>query len=136
MIRAVQPDQGSPAGSARWQSLLWIAGIALIYFLVARFTKRYLHKDGSIVWADVSTSLRRDNQGTPLYLMTTLLNITEREHPEQALLESEKRYQKLASISPVGIFRTDQDSNTTYVNPKWCKISGLSELKALAVVDV
>ena len=55
----------------------------------------------------------------------------ERKQAEQALLESEKRYQELARISPVGIFRTAQNGSTTYVNPKWCQISGLSELEAL-----
>jgi PAS domain S-box-containing protein len=40
--------------------------------------------------------------------------------------ESENRYEQLATISPVGIFRTDQNGVTNYVNPMWCKISGLS----------
>ena len=32
---------------------------------------------------------------------------------------------------PVGIFRTDANGATTYVNPKWCEISGLSYDDAL-----
>jgi PAS domain S-box-containing protein len=51
----------------------------------ARFTKRYFHKNGSIVWADASTSLRRDKQGEPLYLMTTLVDITARMQAEETL---------------------------------------------------
>ncbi len=47
------------------------------------------------------------------------------------LQKSEQRYQTLARISPVGIFRTDADGSTTYVNPKWCAISGLSVERAL-----
>jgi PAS domain S-box-containing protein len=42
------------------------------------FTKRYLQKSGSIVWTDVSTSLRRDNQGNPLYFISAEIDITER----------------------------------------------------------
>ena len=49
---------------------------------VARFTKRFLRKDRSVVWADVSTSLRRDKVGKPLYFMTTLVDITERKQAE------------------------------------------------------
>ncbi len=45
--------------------------------------------------------------------------------------ESEERYKKLATISPVGIFRTDQSGATTYVNPMWCHITGLSVDEAL-----
>ena len=47
--------------------------------------------------------------------------------------ESEERFQTLAKIAPVGIFRTDLDGNTTYVNKAWCKISGLSGEVALGV---
>ena len=37
-----------------------------------RFNKRFIHKNGGIVWADVSTSLRRDETGKPLYFMTII----------------------------------------------------------------
>ena len=47
------------------------------------------------------------------------------------LQESEEHYQNLALISPVGIFRTDPEGATTYVNPKWCAISGLTAAQAL-----
>ena len=50
---------------------------------------------------------------------------------ELLLRESEGKYQTLARISPVGIFRTDANGITTYVNPKWCEISGVSFDKAL-----
>jgi len=50
---------------------------------------------------------------------------------ESLLRESEGRYQTLARISPVGIFRTDANGATTYVNPKWCEVSGLSYEDAL-----
>ena len=42
------------------------------------------------------------------------------------LRESQERFQTLVTISPVGIFRTDADGQTTYVNPQWSQISGLS----------
>ncbi|MBC7720781.1 MAG: PAS domain S-box protein [Pedobacter sp.] len=43
----------------------------------------------------------------------------------------ERRYQTLAEISPVGIFHTDATGFTTYVNPRWCGISGLTSEEAL-----
>ena len=57
----------------------------------ARFTKRYLHKDGSAVWAEVSTALRRDSSGKPLYFMTAILDINAQVHAEEALRKSEAR---------------------------------------------
>lgn len=50
---------------------------------------------------------------------------TEQKQAERELRESEERYSMLSEVAPVGIFRTDKDGLTTYVNPAWCKISGL-----------
>lgn len=54
-----------------------------------------------------------------------------RKKAEDAVIESERRYQTLAEISPVGIFHTDETGYTTYVNPRWCQISGLKKEEAL-----
>jgi len=50
---------------------------------------------------------------------------------EEALEESELRFRVLAESAPVGIFRTDVQGSTTYVNPRWCEISQLSSEEAL-----
>jgi PAS domain S-box-containing protein len=47
------------------------------------------------------------------------------------LRESQERYQTLVTISPVGIFRTDANGVTTYVNPKWSEIAGAPFNEAL-----
>jgi PAS domain S-box-containing protein len=39
--------------------------------------KRYVHKDGHIVWAHLTASLIRDNEGHPLYFIQQVQNITE-----------------------------------------------------------
>lgn len=58
-------------------------------------------------------------------------DIRERKMAYQALRESEQRFQTLCEISPVGIFRTDAQGLTTYVNPRWSEISGLEGGKGL-----
>jgi PAS domain S-box-containing protein len=66
-----------------------------------------------------------DPQGGSRRLAGTALDITERKRVEAALGESERLFETLAEVSPVGIFRTDASGSTTYVNPRWCEISGL-----------
>ncbi len=51
----------------------------------ARFNKRYIHKDGSIVWADVSVAMGRDAKGKPLHFITTVVNISERKQKEEQI---------------------------------------------------
>jgi PAS domain S-box-containing protein len=61
-----------------------------------RLSKRYIHKNGSVVWADASTALRRDQDGQPLYFMTAVNDITERKQAEaqrEAALEA-LRYER------------------------------------------
>ncbi len=58
-------------------------------------------------------------------------DITDEKQAQKALKDSEERYHTLARVSPAGIFRTDASGLTTYVNPTWCRISGLSPEEAL-----
>lgn len=55
----------------------------------------------------------------------------ERAKAEKAIQLSRIKYETLTTISPVGIFLTDPDGYTSYVNPRWCEISGLSQEEAL-----
>jgi PAS domain S-box-containing protein len=51
----------------------------------ARFNKSYIHKDGSLIWADVSLAIRWNPDGTPRHFITTIIDITERKQLEQAV---------------------------------------------------
>lgn len=64
-----------------------------------RFEKRYIHKNGSYIWADVSVSIRRDNSGIPLYFIVTLVDITDRKNAELELKQKTERLSKLLNIS-------------------------------------
>lgn len=61
----------------------------------ARFEKRYICKNGTHIWADVSVAIRRDNNGNPIHFITTLTDISERKQAEKKLMESERRYRNL-----------------------------------------
>ncbi|MCF8348317.1 MAG: PAS domain S-box protein [Bacteroidales bacterium] len=50
-----------------------------------RFNKRYLHKDGSIRWADVSVAVKLDDQNKPMYFISTIVDITDRLKTEDEL---------------------------------------------------
>ena len=76
----------------------------------ARFTKRYLHKNGAVVWTDVSSSVRRDTAGEPQYFMTTLVDITRRKQAEQRLKASPDFLPRIrtpcCACDPMGSFCT------------------------------
>jgi PAS domain S-box-containing protein len=66
-------------------------------------------------------------------LLVTIRRAIEKRQTDLALVESERHYQALADVAPVGIFRTDAQGSTTYVNPRWTRISGFSSEQALGV---
>jgi len=68
-----------------------------------RFIKRYLHKSGSTIWTDISTSLRRDEEGKVLYFMTSILDITDQKRAENALRESETKFAVAFHTSPFAL---------------------------------
>lgn len=49
----------------------------------------------------------------------------------EKIKQSERLFQTLSENSPVGIFRTNIDGSTTYVNSRWCQLSGISADKAM-----
>ncbi len=50
-----------------------------------RITKRYIRKDGSYVWTDLSSAIKRDDKGNPLFYSATVIDISERIKAEQEL---------------------------------------------------
>ncbi len=51
----------------------------------ARWEKRYIHKNGSIVWVDISTALQVNTDGKPLYFITTINDITVKKQIEKEI---------------------------------------------------
>ena len=73
----------------------------------------------------------RDGRGGVCQVTGISRDTTDRRTAEARLRESQALFQTLARISPVGIFRTDAAGSTTYVNPRWCQISGLAAERAV-----
>jgi two-component system, cell cycle sensor histidine kinase and response regulator CckA len=90
------------------------------------FESKWICLNGDIINVLESAKTVCDSEGNILFYDGVVEDITEKKKSEKALLESEERYRTLAKISPVGIFRTDETGYTTYVNPKWCEISGFT----------
>lgn len=58
-------------------------------------------------------------------------DVTQRRSTEQAVRDSEARYQSLAQTAQVGIFRTTDDGYCTYTNDLWHEMTGIDRDTAL-----
>jgi diguanylate cyclase (GGDEF)-like protein/PAS domain S-box-containing protein len=79
--------------------------------------KRYIHKNGSIVWVNRTISLARDQAGKPLYFIRVIEDITQRKRLES---RTEQTFEQAA----VGIVRSDLDRNIIDANRKFCEMVG------------
>ena len=50
--------------------------------------------------------------------------VRQRQQAEDCLRVSEKRYEALAEAVPTGIFRSNAEGQCSYVNERWCQITG------------
>ncbi len=62
------------------------------------FEKRYIRKDGTIIWADVTTALQRDNEDKPLYFLTTIQDITARKMAEKINLDKSRELEQFNNL--------------------------------------
>ncbi len=92
---------------------------------------RVVLANGKLKWIEERGSSFYDETGKPLRSVGAVQDITEKKLANDALIKSERLFQSLATSSPVGIFRTDAKGLTTYVNPKWCHLSGLARTDAM-----
>jgi len=97
-----------------------------------RWEKRYIHKDGHIVWVDISTVLQRDHDGNPHYFITTIQDINEQKKTVAALRQSEDRFRRAFQTNPDSITISQLDSGKyTSINSGFTQMLGYQEAEAL-----
>jgi PAS domain S-box-containing protein len=94
--------------------------------------KRYLRKDGEIVWGDVLISLIRNNSGEPQYFLAIIQDITESKKIVEALRESEERFRSLYENVTIGIYRTTLEGRIMMANPAMVSMLGFDTFEQLA----
>lgn len=83
---------------------------------IATVEKRYVHKDGSIVWGQVSISIVRDTKNIPMYFLPVIRDITEKKNAEAALKESEEKLRLVMDGVTVPIVFVSADLRYNFVN--------------------
>jgi PAS domain S-box-containing protein len=86
--------------------------------------KRYLRKDGEVIWIRLSCALVRDAQGAPLHLIGQLEDITERQRAEETVRASEARFRSLISNATDIITILDAGGVIQYESPPIERILG------------
>jgi PAS domain S-box-containing protein len=94
--------------------------------------KRYLCKDGSLIWINLTVALVREDNGQPRYFVAVVEDISGRKQLE---IERQKFFQ-LAESSTEFIGMCDLDMTPLYVNPEGRRMVGLPDMAAACRVKV
>jgi PAS domain S-box-containing protein len=84
-----------------------------------RIEKRYFHKEGNVIFIDLTVSIVRDSDKNPLYVVAQIENITEK-------VESQLKFQNLVENFIVGVY-IHQNGKIVYVNPRLIEETGYAE---------
>ncbi|NVO03069.1 MAG: PAS domain S-box protein [Bacteroidetes bacterium] len=90
----------------------------------ASFEKRYIHKNGSVIWTLVNTTLQRDKNGIPRHFLTNILDITEKKNAEIELNKTKEYLENLIGYANAPIIVWDSKLNITRFNHAFEKITG------------
>jgi diguanylate cyclase (GGDEF)-like protein/PAS domain S-box-containing protein len=82
--------------------------------------KRFIRKDGSALWVDLTSSVVRDAAGEPLYLVGMVQDISEHKRLERELRTAEQHYRLMVERVPAVVYVADAGAEATwhYVSPQ------------------
>src|SRR5262245_39306457 len=97
--------------------------------------KRYVRKDGSIIWVLIHWEVIRDSWGQPMHSVANIQDITARKRAEEALRANEAQLRAILDNSTAVIFVKDIEGRYLRVNRWYEIITGLSEAELKGRTD-
>lgn len=104
--------------------------IADEYYIHQR-EKRYVHKNGGIVWVSLNASLVRGANGDPKHFISQMQDITEHKSVVEALRESEQKYRAIFENANDLIYIHDLEGNYLSINKATERVIGYTLEEAL-----
>lgn len=78
--------------------------------------RRFIHRDGTLIWCHVMISLLKANDGTPLYSVVHVKDVSEQWRAAEALRESEERFRFMADCCPAMMWVTNATGDIEFLN--------------------
>lgn len=91
-----------------------------------RFIKRYLHKNGSYIWTDISVTIQRDHQHQPLFFITTIVDITERIKAEENMRLAYDRVRRFMDSNIAGMIIANACGKILEANDYYLNLTGFT----------
>lgn len=95
------------------------------------FEKRYIRKDGKIIWGEVSFSIIRGSENTSDIFITHMNDITEKKNAEENIKRERDQAQRYLDIAGVMFASLNVNGEIEIINKKGCEILGYRKAKDL-----
>ena len=89
--------------------------------------KRYVRKDGAVIWAEVTAAMVWDAAGKPLRSVGVIQDITDRKRAEESLHPIEGRFRALFEHAPDAVLLATREGRVTAANSAACAMFGMTE---------
>jgi PAS domain S-box-containing protein len=89
--------------------------------------KRYVRKDGGVVWASLTVGCVRNTHGDVDYFVSVVQDITDRKQAEARLAERNEQLDLAGKVGRIGSFMYDSGTKTLQLSPGCAAIYGLPE---------
>jgi PAS domain S-box-containing protein len=99
------------------------------------FDKRYLRRDGRVIWVHMSVARIVDADGRPTSVVAQVEDITERRAADKRLRESEARLQAFTDNSPALMCLKDREGRYRFANAQFLERYGLRREQVLGRSD-
>ncbi|MBU2904606.1 PAS domain S-box protein [Arenibacter algicola] len=88
---------------------------------------RFIHKDGTVIWANISMSAIHNDQGQVIHYVSQVQDITERKQNELLLAHNAQVMQRINDAVRIGIWELDLGTNNVYWSPTIKSMVGVPE---------
>ena len=86
--------------------------------------KRYIHKDGSVIWGNLTAKTVKNAKNQPHYFIAIIQDITRSKQAELALQENEKSFLLLLNSCPFLIWTSGVNGLCDFFNTAWLDFTG------------
>jgi PAS domain S-box-containing protein len=87
--------------------------------------KRYIRKDRSLVWVNLTVSLVRTPSGEPRHFISVVQDITEHKRAEEAFRASDARLAAAADLAGLAFYEVDFDQRVAFIDDRFRDICGV-----------
>ena len=89
--------------------------------------KRYIHKDGHLVWVLMNMSVVRDDNSAPLYFISQISNISDLKQIEETLHLQSTAIENSANAVSI----TNREGVIEWTNPAWTELTGYTSAETV-----